>query len=121
MVMSRQASSVVSKPVGPMEFFVGDALPDLQLELDYDSGGPVVLTGATVTVAVSRLNGSTTVTSGTASLTDALNGRAIYSWGSFTFNSPGAYIGQCKVTFSGGKTQATQKFLINVSQKVVGL
>ena len=120
MVQSRYSSRVMDM-AGPLLYFVGDALPDLQIELDYESGGPVVLTGATVTVSIARLKGSSAVKTGTATLTDALNGFAVFSWGAFTFGSPGTYIGQVRVTYSGGAPLSSQKFLIEVAEKVPGL
>jgi len=99
---------------------LGDSLPDLTFEIDYDSGGPVVLTGATVTCAISRLKGITAAITGTCTLTDANAGICIFSFGAFTFTSPGTYIGQVKITNST-RVLSTQKFLIEVVEKVAGL
>lgn len=119
--MNSRQSSRVQDIAGPLVYFVGDALPDLQIELDYESGGPVVLTDSTVTVSVARLKGTTAVKTGTALLTDALHGFAVFSWGAFRFGSPGTYIGQVRVTFDGGAPLSSQKFLIEVVEKVPGL
>lgn len=106
---------------GPLVYFVGDALPNLTLEFNYDLGGPVVLTGSTVTVSISRLKGTTAIKTDTASLTDANHGICVFSWGSFIFNSPGTYVGQARIVDVDGSPLGSQKFLIEVLTKVPGL
>ncbi len=99
---------------------MGDTLPNLELELIYESGGALVLEDSpTVTVSIARLNGKTAVKTGVATIADAGNGRAVFAWGGFTFNSPGTYVGQVQVQFSSHPI-STQKFLIEVLQKVPG-
>lgn len=120
MTNARHTSSNVLDYAGPLVYFVGDSLPDLEIEIDYDAGGPVVLTTATVNFAVSRLKGMSSVYTASATITDSNHGFCILSWGSFVFNSPGTYIGQGRITYSG-RSISTQKFLIEVREGNPGL
>lgn len=120
MVSGRHTSSKVLDYAGPLVYFVGDSLENLQFQFDYEAGGPVVLNASTVNVAVSRIKGNTAIFTGTATLTDANNGFAVLDWGSFTFQSPGTYIGQCEIVYAG-RSFGTQRFLIEVIEKVAGL
>lgn len=121
MVSARGVTSKILEPAGPLVYMIGESLPDITFELDYDSGGPLVLTNMVATVAVARLKGVTPTITGTCTITDASNGICIFSWGSFTFTSPGTYLGQVKVTNVSNRPIFTQKFLIEVVESVAGL
>lgn len=121
MVSSRHTSSRLEDYAGPLIWWVGISLPDLQIEFDYESGGPLVLTATTVLVSISRYQGATSVYSSSATLTDANHGFCVFSFGTFVFNSPGLYEGQAKITNAGGRSIHSQKFLIKVENNVSGL
>jgi len=114
--------SKVQEYAGTLTYFVGDTLPNLTLNIAYDGGaGAVDLTNATINVSIARLTGKMAIKSGTATLKSAVNGEALFSWGNFTFNSPGTYVGQVRIDFAGTAPLSTQKFLIEVLNRVAGL
>lgn len=105
---------------GPV-YFLGDALPDLVIEVSYNTGGYVDWTQATsVKLEIMKFGGSKNFLEVTGITTNIspTKGEMKFQFASNPFVTPGKYVCQAKGLF-GSKLQRTQRFMITVEDSVV--
>lgn len=99
----------------------GDTAPALTAQLT-QNGTPVNLTGATVEFRMAPHGTKTTTVDGTATLTDATNGKVSYPWKASDTATPGDYDFMFVVTFSDGSKESfpngSTKPSLNISEGV---
>lgn len=88
-----------SRPVLSMK--VGDRAPLLRAMLVDDAGNPVNLTGATVTFRMKSRSGGSLKVNAAASVVDAVNGVAQYTWAATDTDTAGYYRAEFGVSFGG--------------------
>ncbi len=79
-----------------------DTLPSLEATLIDAEGNPVDLTTKSVTFSMRSRDNPSLVITGLAVKVDAVNGIVAYQWGPGNTNTPGAYLGEFRVTYSNG-------------------
>lgn len=97
----------------------GDTEPDLQITLKDQDGDPVDLTEATVTFSMAKLStGELKITDAACSVTDGPNGVFTYSWGATDLDERGVFVGQFKVTTTGGTQRVFERLKLVVRAKL---
>ena len=93
-----------------LTFVQGDTAPDLtsQIHEEDDPTVPVDLTDAAVKFQMRKADDRRFTVNAAASITDAINGYVSYSWGPNDLATPGEYVIQWEVTYSGGRIQTTR-------------
>lgn len=80
----------------------GATLPALDIQI-LDGSGVVDLTGGAVTFSMDDDEGVAKITNAAATLPDATNGKARYSWASVDVDTEDTFFGQFKVVISGSQ------------------
>jgi hypothetical protein len=104
---------------GPV-YFLGDALPDLVIEVSYSTGGYVDWTQASeVRLEIMKFGGSKNFIEivGVTTNVSPKKGEIKFAFSGNPFTTPGKYVAQAKGLF-GSKPQRTQRFMIDVEESV---
>jgi hypothetical protein len=80
----------------------GDTSPIIAYQLKDGNGVVVNLTGATITFIMWAPGAATAKVSAAATVTDLLLGKVSYTWAASALDTPGDYMGEWEVVFSGG-------------------
>lgn len=89
------------KPID-MNWKQGDTAPAIAEQLLDGLGAPVVLTGATVKFMMWAQGGTSVKVNAAATITDAALGKVSYTPSATDTDTPGIYLAEWQVTFSGG-------------------
>lgn len=92
-----------------LTFVQGDTAPDINgiIHAEDNPEEVIDLTGCTVRFQMRKPDDHRYTVNAAATVTDAPNGGVSYSWGANDLASPGTYIVQWEVTYSGGRLQTT--------------
>jgi hypothetical protein len=80
----------------------GDTAPVIAEQLLDGAGNPAPLTGASVKLQMWLPGAAVAKVDAAATITDAALGKVSYTWTAPNLDTPGDYLAQWKVTYSGG-------------------
>lgn len=101
-----------------LTFVQGDTAPAILAQILKDSDDtPIDLTGATVRIQMRKADDRRFTVNAVATLVTPDEGRVSYDWSTNDLATPGDYLVQWEITYSGGRIQTTAADTITVRRQ----